>query len=42
VYLWIRLVLCNALFALALVLQRRASRKTRQEWAAIGMAPVPG
>jgi phosphatidylglycerophosphate synthase len=40
VYLWIRLVLCNALFLSALVLQRRASRKTRQEWAAIGMAPV--
>jgi phosphatidylglycerophosphate synthase len=41
VYLWIRLVLCNALFALALVLQRRASRKSREEWAEIGMGPVP-
>jgi len=41
VYLWIRLLLCNALFAIALLLQRRASRKTREEWAEIGMTPVP-
>jgi phosphatidylglycerophosphate synthase len=41
VYLWIRLLLCNALFLIALGWQRRASRKTRAEWAAIGMAPVP-
>ncbi len=40
VYVWLRLLLGNALFALALVLQRRASRRTRQELAAIGMAPV--
>jgi phosphatidylglycerophosphate synthase len=40
VYLWIRLLLCNALFVLALLLQRRASRKTRQEWAQLGLAPV--
>ena len=41
VYLWIRLLLCNALFALVLVLQRRASRKVREEWAANGIVPVP-
>jgi hypothetical protein len=41
VYVWIRLVLCNVLFVLALLLQRRASAKTRAELQAIGMSPVP-
>jgi phosphatidylglycerophosphate synthase len=41
VYVWLRLLLGNALFLLALVLQRRASRRTRQELAAIGMSPTP-
>ena len=41
VYAWIRLVLCNVLFVLALLLQRRASAKTRAELQAIGMSPVP-
>lgn len=41
VYVWIRLVLCNVLFAIALVLQRRASAKVRDELRAIGMDPKP-
>jgi phosphatidylglycerophosphate synthase len=40
-YLWIRLVLCNVLFAIVLVWQRRASRRTREQLAERGLAPVP-
>jgi phosphatidylglycerophosphate synthase len=40
-YLWIRLVLGNVLFAIVLLWQRRASRRTREELAARGLAPVP-
>jgi len=40
VYVWLRLVLGNALFAVALLGQRRASTRTRRELAALGMAPV--
>ncbi|MND05260.1 hypothetical protein D3C83_259380 [compost metagenome] len=40
-YLWLRLLLGNALFAATLFLQRRASVRTRQALQAIGMAPVP-
>jgi phosphatidylglycerophosphate synthase len=41
VYLWLRLLLGNALFVTTLVLQRRASLRTRRELATIGMQPVP-
>jgi phosphatidylglycerophosphate synthase len=41
VYVWIRLVLCNVLFAIALIWQRRASAAVRAELRAISMAPVP-
>jgi phosphatidylglycerophosphate synthase len=41
VYVWIRLVLCNVLFAIALVQQRRASAAVRAELRSISMAPVP-
>jgi hypothetical protein len=40
-YLWIRLELCNVLFAIVLVWQRRASKQTRAELAAAGLSPVP-
>jgi len=40
-YLWIRLVLGNALFVVALVWQRRRSRRTRQELEALGLHPLP-
>jgi phosphatidylglycerophosphate synthase len=41
VYVWIRLVLCNVLFAIALIWQRRASAAVRAELRSISMAPVP-
>ena len=41
VYVWIRLVLCNLLFAIALLRQRRASAAVRAELRSISMAPVP-
>jgi phosphatidylglycerophosphate synthase len=40
-YLWLRLTLGNALFALVLLWQRRASRSTRAELAGHGLAPEP-
>lgn len=41
IYLWLRLVLFNVLFAIVLYWQRRASAKTLEELEAIGQAPVP-
>jgi hypothetical protein len=41
VYVWLRLLLGNALLVAALVLQRRASLRTRRELATIGMMPSP-
>jgi phosphatidylglycerophosphate synthase len=40
-YLWIRLVLCNVLFAIVLLWQRSASKRTREQLAERGLAPVP-
>jgi phosphatidylglycerophosphate synthase len=42
VYLWIRLILMNAVFLVVLLWQRRASDKTLRELSDIGAAPVPG
>ncbi len=39
-YIWARLVVGNALFAVALVWQRRASRRMREELAARGLQPL--
>ncbi len=41
VYLWLRLVLMNAVFVVVLLWQRRASEKTLRELTQIGAAPVP-
>jgi phosphatidylglycerophosphate synthase len=41
VYLWLRLALGNALFAIVLLWQRAASRRTRDELSALGCAPAP-
>jgi hypothetical protein len=40
-YFWVRLVAGNALFVLALALQRRASARTRAALDAAGLSPVP-
>lgn len=40
-YLWLRLLAGNAVFAVALVWQRGASRRTRQELEALGLQPMP-
>jgi phosphatidylglycerophosphate synthase len=40
-YLWLRLLLGNALFIVAMISQRRASRRTREELSAAGLAPTP-
>lgn len=40
-YFWLRLILGNALFLLAIVWQRRASARTREALAAAGLEPVP-
>lgn len=40
-YIWARLLLGNALFAIALVWQRRASLRTREALAALGLQPLP-
>ena len=40
VYVWLRLLLGNALFVIALLWQRRASSRTRRELAALGLSPV--
>jgi phosphatidylglycerophosphate synthase len=40
VYVWLRLVVANALFVIALFWQRRASRRTREELARLGCAPT--
>ena len=40
-YLWLRLVLCNVLFAIVLVWQRRASQRTRADLEAAGLGPLP-
>jgi phosphatidylglycerophosphate synthase len=37
-YFWVRLVVMNAVFLLAVVLQRRATRRTQEELSAIGAA----
>lgn len=40
VYLWLRLLLGNALFAIVLLWQRAASRRTRDDLSTLGYAPV--
>lgn len=40
-YVWLRLVLANALFVVAVFWQRQASRRTRAELERIGQAPLP-
>ncbi|NOY92392.1 MAG: hypothetical protein GXP55_14455 [Deltaproteobacteria bacterium] len=37
-YFWVRLIFMNAVFLLAVVLQRRATRRTQEELSAIGAA----
>jgi len=41
VYLWIRVVAANAIFAVALVWQRLASQRSLEALAAVGLSPVP-
>jgi phosphatidylglycerophosphate synthase len=41
IYFAIRLVACNVVFAVVLLWQRHASRRTLEELSALGLAPVP-
>jgi phosphatidylglycerophosphate synthase len=41
IYLLLRLGVCNFLFAIVMLWQRRASRRTREELEASGLGPVP-
>ena len=41
IYLWLRLLLANAIFAVVMLWQRRASRRTREQLSARGLSPVP-
>ena len=41
VYFWLRLVACNVIFAIVMVWQRAASRRSREDLAALGLSPVP-
>ena len=41
IYLWLRVVLANLLFVIALFWQRRATRRTREALSHAGLAPTP-
>jgi hypothetical protein len=41
IYFWLRLVGMNVVFAVVLVWQRRATRRTMEELAEIGASPQP-
>ncbi|MFI5309374.1 MAG: CDP-alcohol phosphatidyltransferase family protein [Polyangiales bacterium] len=41
VYFWLRLVACNVIFVIVMLWQRAASRRSREDLAALGLSPVP-
>jgi hypothetical protein len=40
IYLWLRLVACNVLFAIVMLWQRHASRRTWQDLEILGLEPI--